>query len=519
MQPSTRRLVIFACLALAVISSIARAADVPPGSEVDIILWFDTEDYLSPSDDDAAKRLADLLTARHIRATFKLVGEKARVLEQRKRTDVIESLNRHDIGYHANFHSVHPTVAEYEQNASLLDGMAEFVRREGSGAADVRRIFGRKTLACYGQPGSSWAAQAIAALPACGILADGVPCYVDGGDHVGFGGQPFWFAGALVVYKMRPNETRMNLFAEGGLEEGRKQVGAIIDRLRFTGGGLVSIYYHPCEWVTSQFWDGANFTRGANPPREQWKLPAQRPREETDRAFARFEAYIDFIRAQPGVQFVTASELPGLYPDRVRTEGLTIQELSELARRLQSPDPIGIDDMDLGGKTLSPADQFQALSLALARRLDPAPATPTTDPLRLDSLLGPDAPPPVTGGRGDAPVPWPAFAAAVSDARDYMRINHRIPSEVFLGATSVAPADFLIAMSVAYAAREKSGAFPASMAIPRDVQLLTARRVAPDAPNTFGGWIIHPPDFRAPKILDVARLQCWTLKPASRRPR
>src|SRR5882724_6907137 len=52
----------------------AAASSAPP---IDVVLWFDTEDYLSPSDDDAAKRLADLLTARQIRATFKVVGEKA----------------------------------------------------------------------------------------------------------------------------------------------------------------------------------------------------------------------------------------------------------------------------------------------------------------------------------------------------------------------------------------------------------------------------------------------------------
>src|SRR4029077_19295561 len=99
----------------------------PP--EVDVILWVDTEDYLLPADDDASKRLAEMLTQRGIRATFKVVGEKARVLERRGRHDVIEALKKHDIGYHANFHSVHPTPSEYLAECGLLDGMAEFVRR------------------------------------------------------------------------------------------------------------------------------------------------------------------------------------------------------------------------------------------------------------------------------------------------------------------------------------------------------------------------------------------------------
>src|SRR3954454_24734332 len=94
---------------------------------VDVILWFDTEDYLLPADDDAAKRLAEMLSARGVRATFKVVGEKARVLEKRGRTDVIAAMQKHDIAYHSNFHSVHPTPTEYLADCGLLDGIAEFV--------------------------------------------------------------------------------------------------------------------------------------------------------------------------------------------------------------------------------------------------------------------------------------------------------------------------------------------------------------------------------------------------------
>src|SRR5438034_7144151 len=118
---------------------------------VDVILWFDTEDYLLPASDDAAKRVADLLSARNIRATFKVVGEKARTLERRGRRDVIVALKKHTIAYHSDFHSVHPAPSEYLAECGFLDGIAEFVRREGHGAADVRRVFGVKNLACYGQ--------------------------------------------------------------------------------------------------------------------------------------------------------------------------------------------------------------------------------------------------------------------------------------------------------------------------------------------------------------------------------
>ena len=226
----------------------ASRSGAAPAAQVDVILWFDTEDYLLPASDDAAKRLAELLSQREIRATFKVVGEKARVLERRGRADVIAALRKHDIGYHSNLHSVHPAPAEYLAECGLLDGVAEFARHERQGAADVRRIFGRESLACYGQPGSSWACQAIVALKDIGVG----PVYLDDGSHVGLHGQPFWYAGVLNAYHMGPNVTRMDLYSANGLEQGNAQVTAIAQRLAAEGGGLISIYYHPCEFVHAE---------------------------------------------------------------------------------------------------------------------------------------------------------------------------------------------------------------------------------------------------------------------------
>src|SRR5262245_52035112 len=39
-----------------------------PAAKVYVVLWFDTEDYLSPRDDDASLHLAKFLTAENIKA-------------------------------------------------------------------------------------------------------------------------------------------------------------------------------------------------------------------------------------------------------------------------------------------------------------------------------------------------------------------------------------------------------------------------------------------------------------------
>lgn len=485
-----------------------------PAPEIDVILWFDTEDYLLPADDDAAKRLAEMLTARHIRATFKVVGEKARTLERRRRTDVIAALRRHDIGYHANFHSVHPTPTEYLADCGWLDGIAEFSRREGRGAGDVRRIFGVTTLACYGQPGSSWAPQAVAALREIGVAPLGTPCYVDEGTHVGFDDKPFWYAGALNVYHMGANYTRMELHDPDAVEPAKARVAEIAGRLRAEGGGLISIFYHPCEWVHQEFWDGVNFSHGANPPREQWRPPRQRAPAETEAAFARFGAYIDFINRLPGIRWVTASQLPALYKDGARADGVTDEELTELARRV-ALNPGGADVQWVRGAAYSVADQFELLVRAVAEGIG---NRPVRWPLRARGLLGPDAEPPAPWS--EPRLDWPAFRDAAVDAADFVRMEGRVPARVFVGPDPASPADFLVALAGVWVGFHETKQWPtnAGVTLGRNVRVLPESHVAADTPRLFGDWVIHRSGFRASHLMQLARLQAWTLKPAVRSP-
>ncbi len=456
-----------------------------------------------------------MLTERGIHATFKVVGEKARTLERRGRQDVIAALGKHTIGYHANYHSVHPTPSEYLADCGWLDGMSEFIRREGGGAADVRRIFSVATLACYGQPGSSWGAQAIGALRQIGVAPVGQPCYVDEGSHVGLDEKPFWYAGALNVYHMGGNVTRMDLHDPSALEPAKAKVSAIVERLaKDDGGGLISIFYHPCEWVHEQFWDGVNFAKGRNPPREEWKAPPQLPAAETEAAFQRFAQYLDHIRGIPGVRFITASDLPVIYRDPVHTVGVNQGELDELARRIVTAAATGQPALDfqvLGQKTFSVADQFELLTMAAQQILA---GRNVAFPLVGRGMFGPDAAPPPS--RADAHLPWTAFRDSAQDVFGFIDNELRIPARVFIGADPVPPADYLVALASAYRRSREGGNLADGVDLGSGVTVAAERYVAKDTPQLFGGWVIHRPGFRAPKIMEIARLQAWTLKPAIR---
>jgi hypothetical protein len=134
----------------------------------------------------------------------------------------------------------------------------------------------------------------------------------------------------------------------------------------------------------------------------------------------------------------------------------------------------------------------------------------------MGTLMGPDGAGPASGDR-DRVVEWAGFVGALKDVRDYLRVNGRVPARVFIGAEAVSPADFLVGMARVWRGYvETGGVRKEAVRLGKGVEVLPARYVIKDGPGVFGGWVIHREGFRAPKVLEVARWQAWTLKPAVR---
>ncbi len=452
-----------------------------------VVLWFDTEDYLLPASDDAALRLAAWLTSQGIRATFKTVGEKARTLERRGRTDVIDALKKHEIGYHSNFHSVHPTPAEYLSTLGWDEGVAEFERREGPGYQDVRRIFGQDP-SCYGQPGSSWAPQSFGALRKWGV-----PAYLDTGSHVHLDGKPHYYGGLLTMFRLT-HTLRTGLGGEKDVEEAKAKFSKSREQLLKEGGGLVSIFYHPCEWVHKKFWDSI-FADGANPPREAWTPPPQKTAEETRVAFESFEAWMKFIRSFPDVRFITASEATRVWGDRARHRDFSPEELREIAAAVG-------DDTNFqvrGDLSLAPSEIFLLLNRFVLQggkggvKLGDTPYGPST---------------PVSPLAEPFKTDWSQFSRTAEDVEAYLRKHGRIPPTVWLGSAAVPPESYLAAL--ARVALDPAGK-PASIEV-RPAKFSIGARVADDSPRIWG-WLF-PKGFHAPALMELARRQAWTIKPA-----
>src|SRR5262249_41577969 len=229
--------------------------------------------------------------------------------------------------YHSNWHSVQPSPAMYLSNLGWDEGVAEFDRREKLGYDDVRHVFGQAPT-CYGQPGSSWGPQSFGAMRKWDMFV-----YLDARDHVGLDGRPHYCCGALTLYKLT-HTMRADLRQPKSLEAAKEKFGAARKALLAEGGGVVSIYYHPCEFVHKEFWDGVNFRKGANPPRAEWKPPATQTDEEQKQSFQIFEDYIRFVKRFEDVQFITPSGAAKLYADGARQRKYTHKDLRSIAERV-----------------------------------------------------------------------------------------------------------------------------------------------------------------------------------------
>ena len=458
------RIVVFLLL---LASTVLRAA-----APVYVVLWFDTEDYVEPAADDAALRIARDLTGLGVRATFKVVGEKARVLEQRGRWDVVRALALHDIGYHSNFHSMQPTPSLYLRDLGYVEGAAEFERREGPGALDVQRIFGVRP-SCYGQPGSSWGPQSYAALRRMGI-----PVYLDEGSQVGLNDQPFWYGGLLHIFNMGRYQMRAPLDGSQTATQADERFDRAAADLASHGGGVISIYYHPTEFVTTEFWDAVNFAKGANTERGAWRRPRRRSEAESERCYGILHNYVAHAKSVPGVRFTTARELLQLYgsptPPRV--------DRARIAAHMAARQTFLVTD----NGALSAADMLQIL-LGMEPEVVDGPATRIASAFR--------------GSR----IPRAAFERAKADTVSFIRTNKRLPAEAWIGSEKLSIGDFAATLAA------DDGA-SADIAVRR--ANLEFEKYFSNEPAKSFDWPIHPQGFSAPELLELGRLQGWTLKPA-----
>jgi hypothetical protein len=278
---------------------------------------------------------------------------------------------------------------------------------------------------------------------------------------------------------MGQHQFRADLNAGAEDAEAHRRFDEAAQRLSTAGGGVISIYYHPTEFVTAEFWDAVNFKHGANPMRSAWVRPPRRSSQDAERRFGVLRRFVEHMKANPNVRFVTATNLLRIYESPLAR----IRDRKAVAECLAR----GITFAEVQGQMLSPADMLLVL-LGL-------------EPVIVD---GPTARGMTTYTRASIPVS--AFQRIVSDVADFIRRYRRLPNEAFIGADTLSLPDFTATLASSLLA-------PGEEVRIRHGAVSFESYFAQDGHKAFD-WVIHPERFDGTHLLDLGRLQGWTLKPA-----
>jgi hypothetical protein len=180
----------------------------------------------------------------------------------------------------------------------------------------------------------------------------------------------------------------------------------------------------------------------------------------------------------PGVRFATARETLQLYGSPAP---LSLNR-ARIAEHMAAKQTFLFTEHE----SLSAADMMLAL-LGMDPQVVDGPAT------RIASTL-----------RGDT-IPRAAFDRAKADAISFIRLNQRLPAAVWIGSEKLSIGDFAATLAAYDGTSATAGIHRADLEF--------EKYFSTDPKGAFS-WLIHPEGFSAPELLDLGRLQGWTLKPA-----
>jgi hypothetical protein len=277
-------------------------------------------------------------------------------------------------------------------------------------------------------------------------------------------------------------------------------------------GGVLVMYTHPCRLVTRQFWDGVNFARGADPLRDRWQPAPLRAPEQIEALKRDFDAFLGWVVRQPGVALTTYSELHEAHR-LPPAPWVGCDELLRLVGAMGDPPaPVKWE-----GEWLSPAELFGLAARALAVYADTGRLP---EAVAVRRLLGPTEPLPPPPS-GSVEVPLAALLAAAREADAFATRTRTMPARLDVGV-EVGPNVFLQAAR-SVLAEIAAGSAPAtvsvgqpsssaSVAVGEETKLAQQRDFR--EMRFRDGWTIFPPEFEGRNVLEMARLQTWTGKPA-----
>lgn len=465
-----------------------------------VIMNLDFENFVNPSSDEAGKILAGLLSRHGIRGCFMTVAEKARALRSRGRLDIINIVKNHEVNYHSDLHS--GAVTEFLDEVDWDRGINYLLSTESKGIRTVEEVFDQFPRA-YTGPGGSWSPQVIVAMRRMGIpIMSYTPFEIAPG-------VPMWYCNALNLnYYLCLDGYYSD---EDRLRKWRERFEALCD-VRKETQGVISLFTYPIQLLIKG-WPPRPSPYLGRSPREVWIPVEGRPKALVTSIVRDLDEFLSFLVKEAKAEFITYEDLyalckqddPGWIP---------VADVVELAKAIESR----LTYHTCRGYCYSPAEIFGLIAHTFGcYRRDRS--LPQLVPYR--RIIGPlfSAP-----QRLREPIQLSAdYVVEVSEDISWAmeRSGHMpsgVKSESGGNAVTLGPGPFLGAMARLLIELWESGKLPEQVSsgqqpdMPDIVEQPVFREL-----RYFRVWVGYSPDFEGANLLQLAKLQSWSAKPATLR--
>jgi len=466
-----------------------------------VMLAFDTEDIYFPPEhrvDDIPGWLAEIMTETGIVGTFFVMGEKARTLMERGRTDVLEKMAQHDIASHQQGNR-HPLIPELLQDKGWQEGVEAIRDYEDWVKEGLAEAFGKAPVA-FSRHNNYFGPQHVAVAGERGLPYMYMVAQLPGSR------QPMWYAGALTFPLTNDNFFGGfdAIYSRDELFEARlKQLDEHL-RKRLEEGRKWGVVFacHPCRVMTRGWFEHFGLASGMSrtPQDLGWHYDVK-PREEENRAKTNFRRLCTFLKTHPDLEVVGISDMAGLYaarPPHVTRDALTFYA-AEFARQ-KAP---------VFHEVHSPAEMACALAESIICQHEHGDLPETAE---LRDALGP-VERPVIAPEQDV-VTHEELVDLCRELLAAVEKDGRLPANLHTADQRVGLSQFALLAARAYlalASYEKYEKLRVGI-VPR----------WPELAFELDGWIRKnigehwalPLDFSCDVMAEHARLQTWTMKPA-----
>lgn len=438
---------------------------------VQVVINLDTEDYTSPASDDSIIALAEIMRSEGVRGSFNIVAQLAVALVERGRQDVIDALKHHEINYHGNKHSWHPTHTEYTDTENWQAGYDRFMAEESSGIDIVKRVFGVDMLHASVTPGSVVSAQAIH-----GYVELGIPMCIASIVFNDESGGARWYCNALDI---EFNGYLDSLLLHEGIQgvRNRLEEWSRLERL--------VLCIHPNIINHTRFWDEVNM-KGENLVNwGEWIIPESRPSWQIRRFFDDFREFIRMLKRHGSFEFVTYESI-WLEKKRQVKRVVTRQSLLDMLNQTSR----SFFHCETDGTSYSLADLFWAAVHFLNE---------PNEAYAAERSIGPVFEPLGVVGRTEV------AASEVMEAAMRLQGERIVPHSIDVGGKLLGPRDFM------EAALQVLEGQSVAVVSPKPQMPDTYRCYGMESLSLAGEWLF-PDSFKDEWVSNRLNWQSWTIR-------